>query len=404
MAVNKRRHVVMLLENNPYPDDSRVRQEALALTGAGYRVTVICPLKPGQEKRQQLGGVSVRRFRLLRLGGGQLKYPIEYLSALVTMLVHTITIYFREGFDILHMHNPPDILAFIGLLARVLGKQVVFDQHDLAPEMYQVRFARHRQLIYKALCLSERLAYRVANITLATNATQRNVQLMRGGIPPERSFVVRNGPDLDRLNPVPVDRQLKPPEQVLVGYVGVMGPQDGVDCLLRAMDVLVHSMGEDQVRCLLIGDGDARPQLAELVRELGLDDYVTFVGWVSDSQELSRYLSSMDICVEPAPSNVYNDTCTMIKVMEYMCFAKPVVVFDLPEHRCSAGEAALYALPNDPVDLAEKIAMLIRDTARRQEMGRIGRERILKVLAWQHQVPNLLAAYRYLERSKARRK
>lgn len=388
------RRVLMLLENYAYPQDGRVRREAVALVAAGYRVAVICPSEPGQPWHEVVDGVRVYRFPAPPAGQGFLGYVWEYAYAMVASLLLSWLVFWRDGFDVIHAHNPPDTFVFIALCYKLLGRRFVYDHHDLAPEMYYARFGgQGKRLVYQALVWLEKLSCLAADHVIATNESYRAVEMQRGGVPGERITIVRNGPDLTRLRSVEPDPRVRRMGTTIIGYAGVIGFQDGVDYLLRALHHLVHDLGRTDFYCVIIGKGDARASLRALAHQLGLDEHVWFTGWVPDADYV-RYLCSTDICVDPDPSNPFNDRSTMNKVMEYMALGKPVVAFDLPEHRFSAREAALYVRPNDELELARALAQLMDAPALREAMGALGRRRVEDALDWCHSVPNLLAAYR----------
>lgn len=390
------KRVLMLLENNPYPQDVRVRREAVSLANAGYRVTVISPQAKGQPKRDTVNGVEVRRYPPPPEGSGFLGFVWEYAYSMVCAFFLTAIVFVQKGFDIIHAHNPPDTFAFIAAPYKLFGVKFIFDHHDLSPEMYYARLnGMGNPSVYRVLIALEKFSCRLADRVIATNESYKRMQMQRGRVAEERISIVRNGPDIKDLRLAPPDSDLRAQGRILIGYVGVMGVQDGVDYLLRALRCLISDLGRTDFTCLLIGTGSAWSSLKTLATELGLDSYVCFTGWVSDA-DLLRYLSSLDICVDPDPSNPFNDRCTMIKIMEYMALAKPVVAFDLPEHRVTAQEAALYARPNDELNFAEQIVRLMDDPDLRELMGKIGRERVEKQLAWSHQAKKLLAAYEAL--------
>jgi glycosyltransferase involved in cell wall biosynthesis len=393
MKVSSRGRILMLLENNPYPEDYRVRREATALTDAGYRVAVIAPKEPAQPWREVVDGVRVYRFPAPPSAKGVAGYLWEYGYAMVATFALSLLIFFRHGFDVVHAHNPPDTFLLVVAFYKLLGVRFVFDHHDLAPEMYYARFGgRGNRLIYHALVCMEKLSCRLADHVIATNESYMAVEKGRGRVPERRITIVRNGPDLERIKPVDPDPGLAQKGLTIIGYVGVMGYQDGVDYLLRALKHLVYDLHRTDFFCVLIGKGDAWASLKALSAELRLHDYVWMTGPVSDA-DLLRYLSATDICVAPEPSNAFNDRSTMIKIMEYMALGKPMVAFDLPEHRVTAQSAALYVPPNDELEFARGLAELIDDPARRQRMGAFGRQRIETTLAWRYSALNLLKAY-----------
>jgi glycosyltransferase involved in cell wall biosynthesis len=390
------RRILMLLENNPYPADCRVRQEAQSLVQAGYDVTVICPKGTQQPWYDVINCVRVYRFPPPPKATGFLGYIWEYGYAMVAMFCLSLWVYLRHGFDVVHAHNPPDTQVVIALLYKALGKRFVFDHHDLSPEMYIARFGEHaKPWIYRLLLFFEKFSCRLADQVIATNQSYRQLTVQRSNVAPERITIVRNGPDLTCLRPVDIDPTLRRPGKTTLCYVGEMGVHDGVDYLLRALGHLLRDLGRRDFFCLLVGSGDAWPYLQSLAAKLVLTDYVCFTGRVKHT-EVARYLSAADICVAPEPANPYNDRSTMIKVLEYLTLGKPVVAFDLPEHRVTAQEAAVYAHPNDALDFARLLAALMDDPQRRQHMGTAGRQRVENALAWSYQEQHLLHMYQRL--------
>lgn len=384
---------LMLLENNPYPQDPRVRREATALVAAGYQVTVICPKGKDQPSRGMVDGVRVYRFPAPPEASSALGYLWEYGYSMVAAFFLSLLVFSRDGFDIVHAHNPPDTFVFIAAFYKLFGKRFVYDHHDLSPEMYYARFGGNgNRLVYRTLVALERLSCWLADHVIATNESYKAMEMQRGQVPEGRITIVRNGPELEGLDTVEPALELRQRDQTIIGYVGAMGFQDGLDYLLRALRHLVYDLGRRDFFCVLIGQGDAKDSMQQLATQLGLDGYVWFTGWVSDT-DLLRYLSAADICVDPDPSNPFNDRCTMIKMTEYMALAKPIVAFDLPEHRYTAQEAALYVKPNDELEFARALAELMDDPERRQAMASFGRRRAETSLAWHHSVPNLLKVY-----------
>lgn len=386
--------VLMLLENAPYPLDARVRQQSRALVEAGYGVAVICPGDPGQPWHETLAGVEVYRYPAPRGGDGLVGYLYEYGYSMLASFGLSLLVLARHGFDVIHAANPPDTFALVAAPYKLVGKRFIYDHHDLSPEMYYARFGgRGNRLLRRLLLGLERFSCRLADHVIATNDSYRALEIARDGVRPDRVTVVRNGPDLRRLRPMDPDPELRAKAGTIIAFAGVMGYQDGVDYLVRALHHLVFELGRADVCCVFIGGkGDAQDDLKALVKQLGLEPYTWFTGWVSD-EEYVRYLGTADICVAPDPANPFTDRSTMIKVMEYMALEKPIVAFDLTEHRASAGDAAVYVHPNEEPAMARAIAALIDDPARRRAMGQFGRRRVESELAWPRSVPNLLAAY-----------
>jgi glycosyltransferase involved in cell wall biosynthesis len=392
-----RNRILMLLENLPFPQDLRVRREANALAAAGYRVTVICPAHKGQPFRETVNGVRVLRYPAPPNANGFLGYVWEYGYSMLASFLLSVLVFFGEGFDVVHAHNPPDTFVFIAILYKLFGKRFVYDHHDLSPEMYQARFkGGGNRAVYRVLLWLEQLSCRFADHVIVTNESYKRIAMDRGRVPESLITIVRNGIELSRLDgTIEPDRRLREIGKTIIGYVGVMGIQDGVDYLLRSLHHLVYALGRTDFHCILIGGGAAWEKLKAEARELGIEDYVQFMGFVF-GEDLRRYLSAADICVDSAPSNSYSDHCTMFKIMEYMSLGKPIVVFDLPEHRFTAQHAAIYVPPNDERAFADALAGLMDDARRRVALGVFGSRRIKAQLAWDYSVPYLLGAYRLI--------
>jgi glycosyltransferase involved in cell wall biosynthesis len=391
LSERDRRRVLILVENASVPFDRRVRQESLTLFEAGYEVEVISP--QGTESDRELyelyEGVRIHRFPLRNSGGGPAGYVREYSSALwaTHRLIRRLTT--TRPFGVVHACNPPDFLMGVAWPLKRHGTRLVFDHHDLAPELYESRFGR-RGAFYRALLAAERLAFRAADAVITTNESYRQIAIDRGRKRPEDVFVVRNGPDPDRFRPVEPDESIKRGRPYLIAYLGLMGPQDGIDCALRVLARLRAQ--RDDWHAVFMGDGDVLDDMRRLADELGLEDSVEFTGRVGDDRILPT-LSAADVCIAPEPTNPLNDRSTFVKVVEYMAMARPIVAFDLSETRVSAGDAALYAVPGDEAAFARRISTLLDDPKRRQELGERGRERMVRDLGWQSSKKELLRAY-----------
>jgi glycosyltransferase involved in cell wall biosynthesis len=386
--------VLVLVENLSVPFDRRVWQECRALTDAGYRVEVICPrgTKHDPEPFAEIQGVRIHRYPLTAATGGPAGYLREYSVA----LWHTMRIARRlsqhEPFDVVHACNPPDLLFLIALALRSSGARFLFDHHDLVPELFESRFARGPRVLHWVSVVLERLTFRTADAVISTNDSYREVAITRGGLPADRVRVVRSAPDLSRFVPVEPKPALKRGKTFLACYLGVMGPQDGVDYALRALAYLHGHMRRDNLQTTFIGSGDVFEESVALASRLGLDEVVEFTGRVPD-ETVQAYLSTADLCLSPDPKNPLNDVSSMNKVVEYMAMSRPVVSFDLHEARVTAGDAAVYATDNDEARFAELIAELLDDPERRERMGMTGRRRVEKALSWEVSRGNLLAAY-----------
>jgi glycosyltransferase involved in cell wall biosynthesis len=370
-----------------------VWQEATALQASGYQVAVICPKGRGYTARYEcVQGIHIYRHPLPLEARGALGYVLEYASSLFWELVLSLEVLRRHGFDAIHACNPPDSIFLIGALYKALaGKRFLFDHHDINPELYEAKFHR-RDFLYRLVCLSERLTFLTADISIATNESYRRIALERGRMAHEKVFVVRSGPSLERLKIQPPVPQWKRGRKYLVGYVGVMGAQEGIPYLLEAARHMVEDLGRQDVQFMLAGGGPALEDMRRLAGQMRLDPYVEFLGRVPD-QTLLEVLNTADVCVNCDEVNAMNDKSTMNKIMEYMALAKPIVQFELTEGRFSARDASVYARPNDARDFANKIVALLADPARRERMGQFGRDRVERHLAWKYEAPKLLGAY-----------
>ncbi len=384
--------VLLLVENNEYPFDFRVKREAHVLRDAGYQVSVISPRGRTQKWVEEIDGISVYRFPAPPGGEGVLGYIFEFGYATLVMLFWSLWVAIRKGVDVVHAANPPDTLCAVGIVFKLFGKRFVFDQHDLAPETYLSRFTQPREnLIYKILCFVEKLSYATADAVIVTNESYKQIAVNRGKKKPDRVFVVRNGPPLS-YQPVSPDSELKGRAKYLIGYIGTIGPQDGLDYWMRAIREMVFTFGRRDFLAIVIGSGDALADVKALAKELQVEDYVLFTGRLSEL-ESRKYLSAVDVCVQPDPLSPLNDKSTMNKLMEYMALEKPTVAFDLVETRYSAQEAALYIKPNDEHAFAEKVCWLLDNPNECAKMGKIGRERVATALAWEFSAPEIIKAY-----------
>jgi glycosyltransferase involved in cell wall biosynthesis len=385
--------ILILVENLSVPFDRRVWQESRALVEAGHEVTVICPMgaKRDTEPYARIEGVEIHRYPLDAATGGLKGYVREYGTALWRSLQLARRLDRERPFDVVQACNPPDLLFLVALPLKVRGARFVFDHHDLVPELFRSRFGRGGPLLW-ANQLLERVTFKLADHVISTNESYRRVALTRGHVDRQHTTVVRSAPDLTRFVPVAPDDSLRQGRKHLVCYLGVMGPQDGVDYALRALASIRDDLARDDIHAVFVGHGDAWDDLVALSKELGLEDRVEFTGRVSD-EDLARYLSTADVCLAPDPKNPLNDVSTMNKIVEYMAMSRPLVSFDLIEARVSAGDAALYATPNDEREFARLVVELLDDPARRARMGAIGRQRVESELSWEHSRSELLRAY-----------
>jgi glycosyltransferase involved in cell wall biosynthesis len=404
--------VLMLVENH-FPSDVRVRNECELLRENGYEITVICLRRNGQKRSEIVGGIRVYRVPKMEFFEKTpverqsplqrrwikckafLGYVGEYAYFTSCCLVISSYVAARYGIDVIHAHNPPDTLFLAALPFKLMGKKFVFDHHDLAPELYQSRYGRKGRVVLWGLRWAEMLSLKLADVTIATNESYKEIQVKRGGVHPDKSFVVRNGPNLDRMTVVAPSERLQRMGKSILCYIGCLNPQDGLDYLLRALSHLTFELKRSDYHCVIMGQGDSLANLKEMSRQLKLEEYVEFTGFIPDTDLLSN-LSAADICVDPDPSSPLNDLSTWIKIMEYMAYGKPIVSFDLKETRYSAQEAAVYVKPNNEREFALAIAKLMDDPALRARMGAFGRKRVERELQWKCVGGNLANAYKAL--------
>jgi glycosyltransferase involved in cell wall biosynthesis len=379
-----KQHILILVENLSVPFDRRVWQESCALRDAGFKVTVICPVGTTQDRDTDIviDGVRVLRYPLRPAAGGPLGYLREYTLALWHTLRLAIKVR-REGpVDAVHACNPPDLLFLIALVLRPAGARFVFDHHDLVPELFMSRFSGGKRFLHVMTKFAERVTFACADGVISTNESYRQVAIDRGKVARDRVVVVRSAPDLQCFVRRDADHCLRRGKNYLLAYLGVMGPQDGVDYALRALRLLRDQVGRNDFHCVFMGAGDSYDEMVSLSESLGLADVVEFPGRVSDDF-VQRCLSTADVCLSPDPLNPLNNLSTMNKVVEYMAMSRPIVSFDLVETRVSAQGAAVYAPPNDEMRFAKEIDALLDDPERRRRMGHIGRLRVEQELSWE---------------------
>jgi glycosyltransferase involved in cell wall biosynthesis len=393
--------ILIVVQNLPVPFDRRVWLECQALVSAGYQVAVVCPKGDGDPAYHVVGTVQLYKYRPYAPGGSKVGFVAEYGYSFLATAWLAFKARRSGRFAVMQACNPPDIFWPIALSLRALDRtRFVFDHHDLCPELYESRFPDGPRLPYRALRAMERRTHRTADHVISTNDSYRDVALGRSGKPAADVTVVRSGPDPARLRRGPEHPELRRGRRFLAAYIGVMGPQDGVDIVLRAADVVINKLGRHDIAFTLIGKGDCFEELVAMRDELGLAGHVEFTGRAPDEMVV-RILSTADVGLSPDPKNPLNDVSTMNKTMEYMAFELPVVAFDLRETRVSAAGAAVYVKPNDIADYAAAIVDLIDDEPRRSLMGQLGRARVEQKLAWSHQERAYLGVYQRLSHDSA---
>ena len=378
--------ILFLVENVALARDHRLRKQAEALVAEGFAVSVICRRDPGNHG---LAGVRLYEYAAPADAASKLGFVREYGYSWLMAAGLTLRALLTEGFDAVQACGNPDIYFTIGAPLKLLGKPLVFDQRDLAPELYEARYGRDGGAVHRTLRWLERVSYRSADHVITVNDSLRDVAYRRGELPPGTVTVVGNGPALARTGRRQPRPELTHGRRHLVCWLGLMGPQDHVDHALHAIHELVHQAGRNDTHFAFVGDGEARAPSEMLAAELGLRDWVSFPGWV-DEEEAFTYLCTADVGLEPNLEEIVSP----VKVMEYMAFALPFVAFDLKETRALAGSAACYARPGDDAEFARLIAELLDNPERRAAMGQAGRLRVEQAIAWDHQQPAYVDVYR----------
>lgn len=383
------KHILIIVENLPVPFDRRVWQEANTLQEQGAKVSIICPKMKGYDTSfEQINGIDIYRHPL-KEGSGVFGYLREYITALFYELTISLRIYARNRFHVIHGCNPPDLIFLVAIFYKLFGVTYLFDHHDINPELYIAKYQK-KGFFYKFLLLVERLTFKVADYSIATNESYRDIAITRGKMPANKVQVVRSGPKLERLVIKEPDPQYKKGKKYLIGYIGVIGEQEGLDLLLESVKYIVAY--REDVHFAIIGGGTELPKIKQLAVEMGLGDYIDFYGRVDDETMVS-VLNTADVCVNPDKPTVMNNLSTMNKIMEYMALKKPIVQYDLKEGRISAQKASLYAQNTSPEDFAKKIVYLLDNDSLRTEMGEYGYQRVVNELSWDIERHKLIQFY-----------
>ena len=388
--------VLFLIENSDVSADRRVRMEALTLAEAGHQLSVICPRQRGSSHHERREGISVYRYPLPSLPGIR-GHIVEYAIALPMTFLLAWVVLAREGFDVIHAANPPDFFYLIARVFKMFGKKFVFDHHDAVPEACLSRWSGLKLLLTRSIALwTERATFRTADIVISTNESCRRIAIERGQIDPARVFVVRSAIGKKEFLEGRSRPELRHGKQYLVSFLGAIGPNDGLDYFLFAINHIVYKRRRFDVRFAIVGDGDLLPDIRRMSDRLCVGRLIDFTGFLSDNKAIADYLATSDVCITPDPKNPFNDVCTMNKVVEYMAMGKPIVAFDLNEVRDTARGSGLYVDTNDPRAFGDRILDLLDSPDSRRRMGRLGRRRFNETLAWEHQQKALLSAYHHL--------
>lgn len=391
-----KKHILLIVENNPVPHDIRVWNEAQAFHEFGYKVSVICPHSIKSPTRFEiLNNISIYRHYIPFEANGKFGFILEYANALFWEFVLSVYIFVKHPFQVIHAANPPDHIFIIAAFYKLLKVKYVFDHHDITPENYLAKFSAD-DLFYKLLLVMEKLTFKTANIIISTNESYKNIALTRGNKGKEDVFVVRNGPNLSAIPMTTPDAKWKSGYTYLVAYVGNIGNQEGIDTLLKIVHYLVYQRGIMDTRFIIIGTGPHWQAMVQLAKAMNLEKYVMFTGYIP-YKDFYEILATADLCINPEFRNEFTDKSTMIKIMDYMTFGKALVQFETTEGKVTAGDAAYYVKDNNVEHFAEAVVHLLRDSAMRNKMGDIGRKRIEKFLNWDEQKKVLKSAYTYLE-------
>lgn len=391
-----KKHILFIVENAPVPHDTRVWSEALTAKEYGYKVSIICPkTKAAAESYIRKDGIDIYRHFAPFEADGKYAFLIEYANAIFWELLLSIRIFLRKPFHIIHSANPPDHVFLIAILFKILGVKYIFDHHDICPENYLAKFHR-KDLFYKILTIMEKLTFRFSDIVISTNESYKKIAVQRGGKKTQDVFVVRNGPRLSNITFPKPNNGLKENFTYLVAYVGVIGNQEGIDNLLRIVDYIANKKRIEDIKFVIIGTGPHWQKMVDLSKNMNLEKWVRFTGYIpyADFYEL---LATSDICVNPEPSNEFTDRSTMLKIMDYMTFGKPIIQFKTTEGQVTAGDSAIYIENNDEELFAEAIIDLLNNPTKRKAMGACGWRRIKDSLNWEKQKDNLFEAYSRLD-------
>ncbi len=384
------KHILVVIENLPAPFDRRVWQEATTLKENGAKVSIICPKMKGYDKSyEKIDDIEIYRHPL-REGKGALGYLVEYSQAIFWEFFLSFKIFFKNRFDVIHGCNPPDLIFLTAIVFKLFGVKYVFDHHDINPELYISKFEK-KGFFYKMMLLFEELTFKVADFSIATNESYKKIAIERGGMDQNKVQVVRSGPKLDRLKLQAPIEKLKKGKKFLIGYIGVIGEQEGLDLLLESAKYILTK--RDDIHYGIVGGGTHLNEIKSLCEKMELSNHFDFYGRVDD-QTMIDVLNTADVCVNPDKPTAMNDLSTMNKIMEYMALKKPIVQYTLKEGQFSSKEASLYAKNTDPIDFAEKILQLLDDEELRDKMSNLGYKRVKNELSWDYESKKLVDFYK----------
>jgi glycosyltransferase involved in cell wall biosynthesis len=378
------------------PLDRRVWLEAQALSAHGYEVSVIGPRGEGRmhSLQERIDGVRILRYPQ-RAASGIAGYLIEYPLSMAFTLAWLLRLRLRGPIDVIHGSNPPDLFFLFGLIGRAWGAKFVFDQHDANPELSTTKWGG-RRIGGFLRWLTERLeaaSYRTASLVIVPNDAYARIAAERGRVPSARLAIVRNAPPSGRFRQLAAGIRAADTSTLRLGYLGVMGSQDGVDILIQGLAISRDRNPDLHMELDLIGDGEARPALEHLTEDLGLANVVRFHGYLA-ADLFVPILARAHLCVSPDPPTPFNDLSTMTKVVEYLAVGRPVVAFDLAETRRLIGEAGVVVADASPSGLADALVSLGRSPERLSQLEDAAWTRLdVLGLTWERSAADLIAAY-----------
>jgi glycosyltransferase involved in cell wall biosynthesis len=393
-ADNKKNHILFIVENNTVPTDIRVWREANTAKKCGFRVSVISPKGNKLKKKfEVIDDIEIYRHPSIKPKKGIRYQILEYVNAFFWETLLSCKIFIRRPFHVLHVANPPDNLFLLGLIFKIFGVKIIFDHHDLAPELFLSKFKEKKGTVFKLLKILEKCSCRCADLVITTNESYKEHIIESHKIRDDKIFIVRNDPEIPTASRRNNNKSKGDKATVDLFYVGSINTQDGVELLVEAVNILVNEFDKKNVRCTVIGDGEQFLYIKNRCNELGLYHYFDFKGYIHDRVALSNYIDTSDICLEPAPGSEVNNKSTFIKIMEYMAAGKPIVAFDLDETRYSVNGCAILVEPGNIFLFARAIKMLIDEPSIRLYMGRKAQSRIIEKLNWPESSKMLEKAY-----------
>ena len=396
MRIRKNKHILFVVENNQIPMDTRVLKEAKALEKEGLDISIICPnLNKEKKYHKKINNINVFQYFCPFEGKSFFGILAEYSISIFFILFKSIRIYIKKPFHAVHLANPPDFLIFTFLPFKLLNVKIIFDHHDLSPELFVEKFQK-KNLFYKLLLIFERISYKIADHIIVTNKSIKDICIKRNKVNHNKVSIVRNDPDLNEIGSCKNKIDFKKDSDYIIGYVGNIDKQDSLEKFVNSVDYMVKKRNFVNFKVLIIGDGTNRISIQNNIRQKNLQDYFIFHGYEYDRKKLFSLLSNTDICIEPRKESEISSKSTSIKIMEYMALGKPIVQYNSTEGKISAGKASVYIKNNDEKAFGDAIISLFKDNKKRKEMGEYGKNRVEELLKWNMQKKKLVNIYKKL--------